>query len=133
MGHLVGMDRRPPDLGTISTVSVFFGYMALRASIDDPQRADRAAAILAIVGIVDLPIIHFSVEWWNTLHQPASVSKIGRPSIHISMLIPLLSMALAFKTYFIANALIRARTMILTRERSKHWVAELLDRRRNSS
>lgn len=112
---------------------LFFGYIALRGSIDDPQRADRAAAILAVVGIVNLPIIHFSVEWWNTLHQPASVSKVGRPSIHSSMLIPLLCMALAFKTYFLANTLIRARTMILTRERSKHWVAELLDRRQNQS
>lgn len=112
---------------------LFFGYMALRAAIDDPQRADRAAAILAVVGIVDLPIIHFSVEWWNTLHQPASVGKVGKPEIHPSMLIPLFSMALAFKTYFLASALMRARTMILQREHDKSWVAQLLDRRRKAS
>ena len=60
---------------------LYLGYMALRASFDDPQRADRASAVLALVGVINVPIIHYSVEWWTTLHQPASVTKLDKPSI----------------------------------------------------
>ncbi len=105
---------------------LFIGYMTLKASIDDPQRADRAAAILALVGAVDLPVIHFSVEWWNTLHQPASVGKIGVPSIHESILIPLLVMMAAFKAYFFTVVLIRVRNLIIQRERHTRWIAEII-------
>ena len=73
---------------------LYLGFMALQAAIDDPRRAARAGALLALVGVVNIPVIHFSVQWWNTLHQPASVSainKIGTPAIHPSMLVPLLS------------------------------------------
>jgi len=101
--------------------------MALQASIDDPRRAARAAAILALVGVVNIPIIHFSVEWWNTLHQPASVSKVGTPSIHASILIPLLTMAAAFKAYFFAVVLLRMRPAILEREKHTTWVAETVE------
>lgn len=103
---------------------LYFGFMALQASIDDPRRAARACAILALVGVVNIPIIHFSVEWWNTLHQPASVSKLGKPSIHIDILIPLLVMFAAFKTFFVTVLLMRMRNEILERERDTQWVAD---------
>jgi len=103
---------------------LYFGFMALQASIDDPRRAARACAILALVGVVNIPIIHFSVEWWNTLHQPASVSKLGKPSIHIDILIPLLVMFVAFKTFFATVLLMRMRNEILERERDTQWVAD---------
>ncbi len=105
---------------------LYIGYMALEASIDDPRRASRATAILALVGVVNIPVIHFSVQWWNTLHQPASVSKMGVPSIATSMLIPLLLMALAFTFYFFTVMLIRMRNEILERERHTSWVAQML-------
>lgn len=105
---------------------LYLGVMALQSAIDDPKRAARAAAILALVGVVNIPIIHFSVEWWNTLHQPASVTRIGRPTIHISLLIPLLLMAVAFMLYFVTVALLRMRNEILERERHTAWVTELI-------
>ena len=108
---------------------LYIGYMALQASIDDPRRAARAAAILALVGVVNIPVIHFSVEWWNTLHQPASVSKIGAPSIHPSMIAPLLLISFAFTFYFVAVVLLRMRNEILERERHTGWVAEVLESR----
>ncbi len=106
---------------------LYIGYMALEASIDDPRRAARASAILALVGVVNIPVIHFSVEWWNTLHQPASVTKMGTPSIHPSMLAPLLLMSLGFTFYFFTVALMRMRNEILERERHTTWVAQLLE------
>ena len=106
---------------------LYMGFIALQASIDDPKRAARAAAILALVGVVNIPIIHFSVEWWNTLHQPASVTRLGKPTIHISILIPLLTMALAFKTYFVTVMLLRMRNEILLRERHTTWVADVVE------
>jgi len=106
---------------------LYIGFMALEASIDDPRRAARAAAVLALVGVVNIPIIHFSVEWWNTLHQPASVTKVGAPSIHPSMLAPLLLMAIGFKVYFVTIVLMRMRSTILLREKHTRWVNELLD------
>lgn len=105
---------------------LYIGFMALEASIDEPRRAARAAAVLALVGVVNIPIIHFSVEWWNTLHQPASVSKIGVPSIHSSMLAPLLLMVVGFKLYFITVALMRMRYKILEREKHTQWVTQVL-------
>jgi heme exporter protein C len=106
---------------------LYIGVMALQASIDDPRRAARAAAVLALVGVVNIPVIHFSVEWWNTLHQPASVSKLGMPSIHPSMLAPLLLMAVGFKLYFVAMVLVRMRYQILERERHTQWVAQVVE------
>jgi heme exporter protein C len=105
---------------------LYLGYMALRSSFDDPQRADRASAVLAIVGVINVPIIHYSVEWWSTLHQGPTVTKLDRPSIHIDMLIPLLVMALAFKVYYVAGLLIRARGELLERERNSKWVRDML-------
>ena len=105
---------------------IYFGYMALRAAIENPATAARAVAILALVGVVNIPIIHYSVEWWNTLHQPASITKFDTPSIHISMLIPLLLMALGFNLFYVVNMLARARNLILQREANTGWVRERL-------
>ncbi len=105
---------------------LFLGYIALSNAMDDRRSASRAAAVLALVGIVNLPIIHFSVEWWNTLHQGASVSKLGRPSMDTSMLIPLLLMFAAFQTYFFSVLLSRTRCEILDHERRAKWVADVI-------
>jgi heme exporter protein C len=101
---------------------LYFGYMALRASIDDRDRADRASAVLAIVGVVNLPIIHYSVYWWNTLHQASTLTKLGKPSITGEMLWPLLAMILAFTLYYCAVMLVRLRGEILRRERDASWL-----------
>jgi heme exporter protein C len=95
---------------------LYLGFMALQAAIDDPRRADRAGAVLAIVGAVNVPIIYYSVQWWNTLHQGASVSLTRAPSMAAAMLTGMLLMALAFWLYSIAVALVRVRCMILERE-----------------
>jgi len=104
---------------------LYLGIIALRAAIEDPRTADRAAAVLAIVGVVNIPIIHYSVEWWNTLHQGPTVSKLDKPSIHVSMLIPLLIMSVAFTIYYFHNLLMRARCEVLEREKTSEWVQEL--------
>src|SRR5687767_11700339 len=103
---------------------LYFGFMALHAAIDDPRRADRAAAVLALVGVVNVPIIYFSVKWWNTLHQGASVSLTASPSMAATMLAGMLVMALAFWMYSIAAALARVRSIILERERQSDWVSD---------
>jgi len=107
---------------------LYFGYMALRGAMETPQSAARAAGILAVVGVVNIPIIHFSVEWWNTLHQPATITKLDKPSMHISMLRPLLIMVLAFQMLYFFNLMVRVRTIILDREARTSWVAELAGR-----
>jgi heme exporter protein C len=107
---------------------LYFGYMALQSSIEDQRMADKASGLLAIVGVVNIPIIHYSVEWWNTLHQGATVTKLDKPSIHIDMLIPLLLMALAFKLFYVAVVLIRARNEVLYRDRNRRWVRELIEK-----
>ena len=101
--------------------------MALRASIDNPSTRARAAAILALVGVVNIPIIHFSVDWWNTLHQPASIMKFDKPSIHPSMLLPLLLMALGFTVFYFVTMLLKTRTIILQREAGSAWVRERIE------
>jgi len=105
---------------------LYIGYMALRASMDDLQRADRASAVLAIVGLVNVPIIHYSVVWWNSLHQVSSVTRLGKPTISTSMLVPLLVMFLAFTLYYVAVLLVRVRAEVLRRERNAGWVRELV-------
>lgn len=107
---------------------LYLGYMALRASFDDTQRADRASAILAIVGVVNVPIVKYSVVWWNSLHQGPSISKLAAPSIEGSMLWPLLIMMLAFMLYFGAVLCDRLRGEILRRERNASWLTESLSR-----
>ncbi len=105
---------------------MYLGYIALGNAIEDRRTACRAAAVLALIGLVNLPIIHYSVEWWNTLHQGASVAKLGRPSMDNQMLIPLLIMFAAFKAYFFAAMLSRVRCELLERERRSQWVAEVV-------
>ena len=94
---------------------LYLGVIALWRTVDDPSRAARAAAILTLVGAVDLPIIKFSVEWWNTLHQPASVFRLGGSAIDPSILVPLLVMALAFTLLFFTLHLAAMRNEILRR------------------
>jgi len=95
---------------------LYFGFMALQASIDERRRADRAGALLAIVGVVNIPIIYFAVQWWNTLHQGASVSFTRAPSMAATMFTGMILMALAFRMYSIAVALVRVRCIIRARE-----------------
>lgn len=94
---------------------IYLGYMALWAVIDDFTRAARATSILALAGVVNLPVIRFSVDWWNSLHQPASVVRLEGPAIHPSMLAPLLIMALGFTLFFMVLTLLRTRAEILER------------------
>jgi len=105
---------------------LYIGFMSLHAAIDDPRRADRAAALLALVGAVNVPIIYFSVKWWNTLHQGASISFSKGATMATPMLLGMLVMALAFWAYVIAIALARLRVVILEREQHAQWArAEL--------
>ena len=106
---------------------LYLGFIALQASIEDPRNAARAGAVLALVGVVNIPIIHYSVEWWSTLHQGATVTKLDKPSIHIDMLIPLLLMAVAFKLYYVTSVLMRARAELLLREQNSRWVKEVVE------
>ena len=104
---------------------LYLGYIALTSAIDDPRRGDRAGALIAIVGALNVPIIYFSVKWWNTLHQGASVSMTQAPSMARLMLWAMLLMALAFWLYALALVLYRVRTLILQRERHAQWVQAL--------
>lgn len=105
---------------------LYLGYMGLRAGIEDPQRADRASALLAVVGVINVPIIHYSVTWWNSLHQAPSVMRLGKPSMPPSMLVPLLLMLLGFTLLFAALLLVRLRAEVLLRERASSWTREAL-------
>jgi heme exporter protein C len=113
---------------TLVLLFLYFGYMALRAAIDDENRADRASALLAIIGVINIPIIKYSVEWWNTLHQPATISKLGKPAMEPSMLIPLLVMWLGFTFFFFAVLMVRTRGEIIARERNKKWLRDVIGR-----
>lgn len=106
---------------------LYLGFIALQAAIEDPRRADRAGAILALTGIVNIPIIYFSVQWWSTLHQGASVSFTSAPTMAATMVTGMLIVTIAFWMYAIAAALLRVRTIILERERSAKWVASYVD------
>ncbi len=94
---------------------LYIGYIALWETMDDPLKAGRAAAILGIVGFINVPIVKFSVDWWNTLHQPASISRLDGPAIHWTILAPLLIMAIAYTLLFFALLLVRMRTEIMKR------------------
>ena len=114
---------------TLILLFLYLGYMALVSAIEDTQRADRAGALLLLVGVVNIPIIYFSVRWWNTLHQGASVSLTTSPKMARTMLNGMLLMSLAAWMYSIAAALHRVRTLILDRERHTRWVRQLLGSR----
>ena len=104
---------------------LYLGYIALTRAIDDPRRSDRAGAVVALVGVVNVPIIYFSVKWWNTLHQGASVSLTKSPSMAAVMLWAMLVMTLAFWAYAVGMAFYRVRQTILEREQDAAWVGEL--------
>jgi heme exporter protein C len=105
---------------------LYLGYMALRSSIDDPRRGDRASAILLIVGVVNVPIIYYSVKWWNTLHQGSTIKLNEESSMDDTMLLAMLIMTLGFWAYSIATAMSRVRSVILERERSSAWVKQMI-------
>lgn len=102
---------------------LYLGVIALYNAYDEPRKGARAAALLALVGVVNLPIIHYSVAWWNTLHQGASITASGS-SIHPSMLWPLLIMAIATKFFYAANLLVRTRNRLLEQDWRKQWVRD---------
>ena len=104
---------------------LYLGFIALHNAIEDPRRADRASAVLALVGVVNVPIIYFSVRWWNTLHQGASITVTSAPKIAQSMLMALLAMTLACWAYAFAAAFARVRCIILEREAEAEWVQAL--------
>jgi heme exporter protein C len=103
---------------------LYFGFIALANAFEDPRRGDRAAALLALIGVVNLPIIYFSVKWWNTLHQGSSVNFQGT-SMHVTMLRGMLLMTFACWMYSIAAVFVRVRAIILERERRTRWVRAL--------
>jgi heme exporter protein C len=106
---------------------LYFGVIALRSAIDDDRRADRACGVLALVGAVNVPIIYFSVQWWNTLHQGSSVSMVAAPKMAAIMLAGMLVMALAVWFYSIAVTLVRVRCIILERERGAAWTGQIME------
>ena len=101
---------------------LYIGFIALTSAIQDPRRADRAGALVAIVGAVNVPIIYFSVKWWNTLHQPATFSVVEKPAMPFEMWMPLLIMVLGFYCFFGAVLLMRMRLEVLKREARSSWV-----------
>jgi heme exporter protein C len=105
---------------------IYVGVMSLRSAFEDPARGDRAAALLAVVGVVNVPIVHFSVVWWNSLHQGATIVKLGTPSMPGSMLWPLLSMWLGFMLFYGAVLCVRVQGEVLNRERQSAWVREAI-------
>jgi heme exporter protein C len=107
---------------------IYFGYISLRASFEDVNKADRASGVLAVVGVINLPIIHYSVIWWSSLHQGPSIKKLDSPSIVGDMLWPLLMLILAFTLFFAAILLFRVKAEVLEREKNSRWVRDLFKR-----
>jgi heme exporter protein C len=112
---------------TLILLFLYLGVIALRQAIEDPRRADRACALLALVGAVNVPIIYFSVQWWNTLHQGSTVSMTAAPKMAMTMLAGMLVMTAAAWCYSIAASLARVRSMMIERERGAGWLASLID------
>ena len=100
--------------------------IALRSALDERSTAGKACAILSLVGVVNLPIIQYSVEWWYTLHQPATISKIGKPSMDFDMLIWLLVMLAGYICFFAVTMLIRTRAEVIKRSRSQRWLTDVI-------
>jgi heme exporter protein C len=105
---------------------LYLGYIALVEAIDDPRRADQAGALLSVVGAVNIPVIYFSVRWWNTLHQGASISMTAAPKMASTMLMAMLLMTVAFWAYAFAVVFMRVRAIVIERERHTAWVSELV-------
>jgi len=109
---------------TLILLFLYVGFISLQAAIDDPRRADRAGAVLALVGVINVPIIYFSVEWWNTLHQGATIRILNKPTMARPMLAAMLIMLAACWLYSIAVVLVRLRCIILEREQNTAGIAE---------
>jgi heme exporter protein C len=116
----------PRLMSELILLFLYFGYMALRGAIDDTAKADKASAVLALVGAVNVPIIHYSVEWWSSLHQGPTLVKEGGPAMDTAMLYPLLAMIFGFTLIFGALLLRRVRTEVLHRERRTRWVKDMV-------
>jgi heme exporter protein C len=116
----------PRLMSQLIMLFLYFGYMALRGAIDDVNKADKASAVLAMVGAVNVPIIHYSVEWWSSLHQGATIVRKGGPAMDKEMLYPLLAIIVGFTLVFGALLLRRVRTEVLYRERRTRWVREMV-------
>jgi heme exporter protein C len=114
---------------------LYIGFMALQAAIDDPRRGDKAGALLALVGVVNVPVIYFSVKWWNTLHQGASISFKAAPTMATTMLVGMLLCAVGLWAYAIGVSLLRLRSLVLERERERgaEWVTRLPEVQRQES
>ena len=109
---------------TLILMFLYIGFISLQSSIDDPRRADRAGAVLALVGVINVPIIYFSVQWWNSLHQGATIRIANKPTMAPSMLAAMLILLAACWMYSIAVVLVRVRYIIREREREAPWLAE---------
>jgi heme exporter protein C len=107
---------------------LYLGYMALVEAIDDTRRADQAGALLALIGAINVPVIYFSVRWWNTLHQGATISMTAAPKMASTMLTAMLLMTIAFWAYAFAVVFVRARAIVLEREQDAGWTASLVTR-----
>ena len=106
---------------------IYLGIYALYEAIEDKRQAAKAASLMTLVGLVNIPIIHYSVIWWNTLHQPPSLSKLDTPSIHIDMLIPLLVMLVAFKLLYLLWLLLRVRVILVQTYAQSTWLKARLE------
>src|SRR5213594_4724204 len=109
---------------TLILMFLYIGFISLQSSIDDPRRADRAGAVLALVGLINIPIIYFSVQWWNSLHQGATIRLANKPTMAPTMLAAMLILLAACWMYSIAVVLVRVRCIIREREREAPWLAE---------
>ena len=116
----------PRLMSELILLFLYFGYMALRSAIDDTAKADKASAVLALVGAVNVPIIHYSVEWWSSLHQGPTLIRAGGPAMDTAMLYPLLAMIFGFTLVFGSMLLRRIRSEVLRRERRTRWVKDLV-------
>jgi heme exporter protein C len=112
---------------------LYLGYMALVESIDDVRRADHAGALLALIGAINVPVIYFSVKWWNTLHQGATISMTAAPKMAATMLNAMLLMTIAFWAYSFAVVFLRTRAIVLERERQAQWVIDMGSKTREAS
>ena len=108
---------------------LYFGVIALQSAFDSKQSAARASAILSLVGVVNIPIIKYSVEWWNTLHQPATFTLTEKPAMPVEMWLPLLVMVIGFYCFFATVLMMRTRNEILEREKRTQWVRGLLSKK----
>jgi heme exporter protein C len=107
---------------------LYLGVMALNSAIENESTAAQASAVLALVGVVNIPIIKYSVEWWNTLHQPATFKLTEKPAMPVEMWLPLLVMVIGFYCFFAVSLMQRLRNEIIWRERRAGWVRELLNK-----